>query len=174
MLMGKLFHILTNNLRNVSSWDYTTAYYMALLIAVGSVLRLSFNLGYNYGVFKSLEGNHLDCCVNFLESFLVPITAGFIVTAIGLGIKKAAGFFLSLLTLTLVGGFYILWYLGTLSIMREYKAQDFFKLGRQGQHLLPLYEATWWDLVVLAVTIILFVWHIKTLLTISRNTRSTI
>lgn len=172
--MSKVLHILKNDLRNVSSLDYNIARYMALLIAVGSALRLSFNIGYNYSVFKNLEGNHVGCCVNFLESYLIPITAGLILTAIGLGVKKPAGFFLSLLTLTLVGGFYILWYLGTLSIMREYQARDFSQLARQQQYLLPLYEASWWDLIVIAVTVTLFLWHIKTLWMIRRSARSTI
>lgn len=169
MSIMKVSHNLAIGLRTYSSWDYKIALCLAALTASISVLRVFFNLGYNYGVFKSLEGNHTTCCINLLESYLIPITAGFIVTAVGLWLRRATGFLISLLALFWVGVVYILWHLSTLSAMREYEAQKFSQMLGQEQHLLALLDATWWDLVVLAITLVLFTWQIKTLFMVNRK-----
>jgi hypothetical protein len=165
----KLWRNLTNSLHNSASLDYRFALCVAALTALLSALRVSFDLGYNYGVFKSLEGNHSTCCVYFLGKFLIPITIGFAVVVIGLWLRRSTGFFLSMLALLWVGGFYVLWHLGTLSLLPRMEVRDFSQLPNQGQHLFVLIDATWWDLAVLAIMVVLFVWHLKTLLMVNRN-----
>lgn len=171
MLIFKRWHNLTNGLSSLQTWDYRIALCVATSTAIVSALRVSFNLGYNHGVFKSLDGNHMTCCVKLLDSFLIAITIGFAVTAMGLWSQRATGFFLSLLALFCVLGFYVLWHRSTLSLLPRMEVQDFSQLPNQGQQLLVLLDATWWDLAVLAITIFLFAWQIKTLLTVNRNVK---
>lgn len=169
MQSPKLWSNLANKLLTIQTWDYRIAFCLAASTALVSALRISFNLGYNYGVFKSLDGNHLTCCVNFLESFLIPIAIATSVVAIGLWTKTAAGFLLSLFTTFCVIGLYVLWYLRTLSLLPRMEVPDFARLPNQGQHLVALLDASWWDLAVLAIICSLLVWEIKTLLTCNGN-----
>jgi hypothetical protein len=171
MLKIKLFHHLTDGLRSLWSWDYRVALSVAVIAASVSALRITFNLGYNYGIFKYTELTHATCCVGFLESYLIAVTAGLLISAVGLWSQRAAGFFLSLLGLVWIGIVYSLWHISTLSIMYKADIQDFSHFPDQQQHLLTLDSATWWDLVVLSVVITLFIWQIKTLVVILRTSR---
>lgn len=44
--------------------------------------------------------------------------------------------------------------------MEMYGAKTFLELPDQQQHLLPLNRATWWDIVVLGVALIVFIWEV--------------
>jgi hypothetical protein len=41
----------------------------------------------------------------------------------------------------------------------------------QQQHLLPLYNATWWDFVVLGVALIVFIWQVAMLKRVLKPTK---
>jgi hypothetical protein len=43
--------------------------------------------------------------------------------------------------------------------MEMYGARSFSEMQDQQQHLLPLLGASWWDVVVLAVALAVFIWQ---------------
>ena len=153
-----------------SSRIYKTVLIVVVLTATVSALRVSFNLGYNLGTFEHSELIHRTCCVNFKDSFLIPLTVGLIVSALCLLTRTLAGLIFSTLSLIWVASVYVLWYRGTLSVIRNAEVDSFYSLPDQSQHLLPLNGATWWDLAVLAIVIVVWFWHIKVLVsTIKRS-----
>lgn len=136
---------------------------LLIFLIVGTAVRLAFNFGYNYAVFETVESSHPDCCVNFLESYLIPITVFLCVALVGLLIKRRVGFYLTTVSLVSIGILYLLWYRATLSVIRNAELASFSQLPDQAQKVLPLNGATWWDLVVLAVVIGIFIWQIACL-----------
>ena len=140
--------------------------------AVGSIVRLAFNFGYNRAVFVTRDTSLDGCCINFLESYLIPITLCLCLGLIGLWLRRAIGFYLALFALFATGLFYLLWYRGTLAILRDAELTHFSLLPAQRQKLLPLYNATWWDLTVLAVVLVVIVWLIKILVSHRRSLRN--
>jgi len=82
-------------------------------------------------------------------------------------VKKGIGSLVSLAALVLIPMFYVLWYLETLSIMRGAEISSFAQMPYQSQHLFVLNDATWWDVYVLFLAVVLLLWHLKTLVTIA-------
>lgn len=144
-------------------WGYKPALDLVTLIAVVSALRLSFNLGYYYRAFECTLSAGIGCPLTLLGSFLLGTTAGLVVLAIGLWLRRGAGLWLSLSALFWEIILYVQWYRATRWIIGVAEVPDFWHLPNQQQRLLPLNDATWWDILVLAVVILLLVWHIKTL-----------
>lgn len=151
-----------------SVWGNRVALTAIVVTAVVSALHLAFNIGYHYELTScvypsppypphfrqsywalSLEGNY----------FLVAILA-LVFSGIGLWTRKVFGFLLSLIALVCLAGIYFLWYRGTLWIMEMGGVKEFSQMPDQQQYLLPLYNATWWDIVVLAVAMIVLVWQV--------------
>lgn len=154
---------LTNKNALSSVRVYRAALILAILVSIVSALRLTFDLGYNLGTFEHSQLNHRTCCVNFEESFLIPITLGLALISLSLLMRRVLSLIVSTLGLLWVGLIYILWYRGTLSIIEAAEVQSFYGLPNQTQYFLPLNGATWWDVAVLAIVIMLLIWHIKTL-----------
>lgn len=163
---------LTETLPPISGWEFGLPLLLMFCTAMGSIIRLAFNFGYNRAVFVTRDSSLNGCCINFLESYLIPITLCLCVGLIGLWLRRAIGFYLALLALTATGIFYLLWYRGTLAILRDAELTHFSLLPDQPQKLLPLYNATWWDLIVLAVVLIVIVWLIKILVSRRRSLRN--
>jgi hypothetical protein len=159
--MLEKFHSLLEKLGTQSRLQFRVAVSIASLTAALSALRVAFNLGYNYGVFHSVDGVHVSCCVNFLESFLIPITIALILSVVGLWSRKGTGFLMSLVALIVIPIIYVSWYFGTRSIMRRSEISTFEKMPDQSQHLLTLAYATWWDVYVLLLVIVLIMWQLK-------------
>ena len=134
---------------------------MAGTITAVNSLRVVFNLGYKHAVFERSYTAHGGCCIGFLEAYVIPITMAFAVSGLLLSRKTRVTLVLSLLSLWLVVFFYFLWYRGTLSILRAAEGDNFWSLPNQNQYFRPLGYATWWDIVVLAVALILIGWHLK-------------
>ena len=150
---------LTGILRAEPTWQFRLVVGIVGLTAAISALRIAFNLGYNYGLFKAVDGVHTTCCVNFLESFLLPITTGLVLSTAGIYVQRPIGFLLSLIALLAIPFTYVAWYLGTLSIMRHAEVGSFSQLPSQQQHVLTLADASWWDIWVLSIAILLILWQ---------------
>lgn len=139
---------------------------IVLIVTGVSIVRLSFNLGYNRGTFEHSDMVHRTCCVGLLESNLIPIAIALCIALFGFWIKGKIGLLLSVLAFLSVLTVYVLWYLTTLSVLRSAELSDFFMMPNQSQHLVPLVYATWWDVVVLGVVIALSLWMLRTWLKI--------
>jgi hypothetical protein len=155
------FHSSPQTFITQPTWQLRLAVSLASITAGLSALRVAFNLGYNYGLFRAVDGVHTTCCVNFLESYLIPITIAFSLSVVGMWSNKRNGFLLSLVALLVIPIIYMSWYVGTLSIMRRAEIPTFNQMPDQSQHLLTLAHATWWDIYVLFLAIVLIMWHLK-------------
>jgi hypothetical protein len=133
------------------------------LLAVVSTLRVIFDLGYNYGAFDQSDLVHRTCCIGFLESYVIPITLGLIISAGCMSIRKPVARIFSLLGLLWILLSYFLWYRGTQAIIQAAEVETFRQLPGERQYLLPLSYASLWDIAVIAIVIILLIWHIKIL-----------
>lgn len=104
------------------------------------------------------------------------VTLSLVLSAIGLWSRRLLGFLFSLISLAWIGETYREWYTATLYNMQIFGAREFFQLQDQQQYLLPLDHAGWWDIVVLGVALIVFIWQavmlkriLKPLSTVSEN-----
>jgi hypothetical protein len=135
-----------------------------IVVATGiSALRLAFNLGYFFHVFRCSRLANLNCYLSFEGSVFLLVTAALILSTIGLSTRRRLGFLISFLAFAWVFEIYREWYVATLSIMQAYGAKTFSALQDQQQYFLPLAGANWWDIVVLAVALSVFTWHITML-----------
>jgi len=133
----------------------------AMLLAAGvSSLRLAFHLGYTHQLLGCTALAHPHCYVNMEGSYFVGITATLWLSAVGLKSRRILGLIFSMLALAGTSAVYVQWYRGTLSTMQMYNAKFFHELPDQQQHLLTLNNASRWDVVVLGVVLIVFVWHL--------------
>jgi len=141
-------------------WQFRLLVSLASITAGLSALRVAFSFGYNYGVFRAVDGVHSTCCLTFLDSFVVPITIALILAVVGMWSRKRIGLFVSFAALLFIPVIYVYWYLGTLSIMRKAEISSFDQMPNQSQYLLSLANATWWDVYVLFVVIVLIIWQL--------------
>jgi hypothetical protein len=154
-------------LRN-SLWGFRVALTAIVLMASVSALRLSFNLGYHYELFlcvyPSLSPDapfftQLKWALSFEGEKFLLVTLALVFAALGLWTRRVFGFLISLIALACLAGIYLLWYRATLSMMETIGFKDFSQWTIQPQHILPLAEATWWDIVVLGAALLVFIWQ---------------
>jgi hypothetical protein len=130
---------------------------------------VAFNLGYYYKALECLSSADRFCAVTFEGSFFMDATLGLCLATLGLWFRRTASFLLSSIALIWVVIVYILWYRGTLSVMGVAEVQKFSQLPNQPQYLFPLIEATWWDIVVLCVTLLVLLWQAVILVRIPKS-----
>jgi hypothetical protein len=150
---------LTGKLRD-SVWGFRLALTTIVFAASVSALRLAFNVGYFYHLFGCGPSLRPSCYLSFGGSNFLVVTFALVVSAVGLWSRRSIGFLLSLIALMCLAGIYILWYRATLSIMQMFGARDFSDMPDQQQYLFTLDSATWWDIVVLGVALIVFIWQV--------------
>lgn len=133
-----------------------------------SALRLSFNLGSRYEVFMSVYPSlsrdapfltQIDRAFSFEGEAFLLVTLTLIFSALGLWTRRVFGFLVSLIALASLAGIYLLWYRATLSLMEMFGAKDFSEMSDQERYQLPLQGSTWWDIVILGVALIVFIWQ---------------
>jgi hypothetical protein len=146
---------------------------LIVIVAAASVsaLRLSFNLGYYYRAFEC-TGAGIRCPITVLGSFLLGITLGLVVSAVGLWWRTVAGVWLSFGAVLCEVLLYVQWYRTTRWTIQVAEVSNFWHLPNQQQRILPLNDATWWDLAVLALVIVLLVWHVKVLVSLLKRERN--
>lgn len=159
---------------------------MVVATAITSFVRLAHSLVSHYQIFRSVYPTSssddapllrkLNWALTFHGEALLLVTLTLIFSAVGLWLRRVLGFVISLIALLCLVAVYLLWYRLTQSVMERYGARDFSEMSAEHQYLLPLYGATWWDLVVLGIAIMVFIWQIvmlkrilKSVATISDN-----
>lgn len=135
--------------------DYQFAFGFALL----AVLLHTYALIAEFGrVSGSVTLN-----ASLVPLLLVLIESGLLLNVAGLWLRKAAGILLSSAGLVVSGVGYVIWYVQSRQILE-------LVLSKSSRHSIPeavpahpfgLLGATWVNLVVLAMTGILFVWMLK-------------
>lgn len=147
----------------VSAWQANTSAALLIILVIGNALRVAFHFGFNRASFNILDGNHVACCSSFIDEFLILISLGLIVSAAGVWTRSKKGSAVSLIALLFALLSYSGWYLSTRSIMRKSDVETFGQLPNQTQSLLTLIDATWWDVIALAIVLLMILWHLPNL-----------
>ena len=178
MIIGELNSKVTSGLRSLPSWDFKVAIISAILVATSSTLLAAYNIGYVKGQDGFEAMSKIACSPGIymngdflykLNALHISITAGLIISAIGLWVRKAFSFLLSIIALVWICIIYIWWYLDTLHFIKNTEATEYTKLHDPFFHRMGmLYGATPWDTLVLVVVVILFLWQARILIKILR------
>lgn len=93
------------------------------------------------------------------------IEIGLLVNVVGLWVQKTAGMLVSMAALLGVGIGYVVWYVYSRQILELLLSKSFYNSYPEAvpPHPLGLIGASWLHLVVLVLSVVLFVWELKTL-----------
>ncbi|HEX8137841.1 MAG TPA: hypothetical protein VF544_09650 [Pyrinomonadaceae bacterium] len=137
---------------------------IALLTASLNALWIAYRVGYTNGQTGCgypCVPEHQDFTLQYMQ---IRIGLALVISAVCLWSRRAIGFFISAIALTWAGKEYVWWYLESLRRLKAMDLNDFSELKTPSlQHVNNLLGATWWDIAVLIVIILLFIWQIKTL-----------
>lgn len=169
---------LAKAVRAISGIDVQVAIWVAGLMASVNALRVSYMMGYltcrNSDVFLNcinIYDRHGGSYAEHLNVQNLEITISLSIFTIGLLLRRHLGFLLSLAALFWIGKIYLWWRLSTLSFLRAAEIPDHSLLQGLKQQRLDflLRDATWWDITVLTICLILLVWQARVLLSIVRS-----
>jgi len=131
---------------------------LATLLLVANIAHLAYVIGLGHGLSSSNDTFTISGGSNFLILLRIGITVGLLVCAAGLALRKSPGVFASMVGIIWVFLAYAWWRRKTLTLLRSAEVDDYSHLSD-----LPLaaglWGATWWDLLVLAAAVILFIWQ---------------
>jgi hypothetical protein len=166
LIISKLNERLGDTLHAISPRGYKLALSVTALTCALNALWVTYQIGFSYGragCGYPCTSGHQDFTQLLIQ---LRITIALTVVVFGLFSRRPAGFLISALALAYVAAEYLWWYFDSLRWLKEVGVEDFSKLPapHEIQYAGNLYGATWWDLVVLAVAIILFTWEMKVLL----------
>ncbi len=96
--------------------------------------------------------------------FLI-IEIGLLVNVVGLWVRKTAGMLVSMAALVGVGIGYVVWYAYSRQILELLFSKSFYHSYPEAlpPHPLGLIGASWLNLVVLVISLVLFIWELKTI-----------
>jgi hypothetical protein len=142
------------------------AIFVALLTAALNALWVGYQAGANaveWDIFAQKYGHrHYDPSVFLLN---VRLGAALLIAAAGLLYRRVIGLLISMLALTWVLKEYAWWYLDSLRRLKEMGVSDFAQLQVPDlTYLGKLFGATWWNVIVLVISVALYIWVIKTLI----------
>jgi hypothetical protein len=146
-----------------------------LIIIVVSVVITIYDIGYirGWNALFILGDNSFSPHGRW-PYIIIALRAGFITAFIismcGLMQYTIRGIALSLAALLLVVIGYLWWYFDSLRILRQLEIADYSQLHMQGiNHVGGLHGGTWWDLILLTITILLLLWHFRVLYRLKEN-----
>lgn len=178
----KFNETLTGNLRCLSSWDLKLSLGVISLVTAAIAFQVVYSVGYVNGrealaVALSAIGppgvyTNFDF-LHWLNILHVGIALGYIMATLGLWSRRAFGFFFSILGLLSVCIVYVWWYQGTQHFLKNSEVTEYTKLHDPFfTEMGMLRGASWWDLLVLLVAMMLLLWQLKTLLGITRSVKN--
>ncbi len=143
--------------------EFNFVLYITMLVVMLNTLWLTYNVGYSDGVNiasqQSISGG------DWVQALNVRVGIALIVAIVGLWSRKSLGFIISMLALMYVVAEYAWWYVDSVRALEaldmkgwnEFQDPNFPYIGK-------LRGATWWDIVILGVTVTLFLWQTKRLI----------
>jgi prolipoprotein diacylglyceryltransferase len=137
--------------------DFHFALGVALLAAVLNTYALALEFA-EAGEFRTLNSPTIPYI------FLV-IELGLLVNVAGLWVRKTAGMLVSMAALVSVGVGYVVWYAYSRQILELLLSKSFYHSYPEAlpPHPLGLIGASWLNLVVLVISVVLFIWELKTI-----------
>jgi hypothetical protein len=164
--LRKLAISIRTRLDSVPRAEFMLVAVLSALIACLTGLWVAYRIGYFDGQvscgYPCTGSGHSEISIYAMR---LRIAIGLGAATIGICLKRSLGFFLSLLSLTLVELEYIRWYFRSTRWLREVGLVDFSRLPSQTEipHALGLYGAMRWDILVLGIATALFFWELRVL-----------
>jgi hypothetical protein len=165
----KLAKHLTNGFQLIWSSDSKIAIAVAISVGVINAFLLAYNTGYVNGEAHSgfLNGTY-SSGENFfktLNDMRFGITIALFISAAGLWVRRTIGLVSSSAALILILSNYTWWYFTTKAYLRNSEVTEQTMLTDPFyKEMGLLHGASAWDWVVLIISIVLFIWGIKTLI----------
>jgi len=157
-----------SELRSLLPRDINVAIGVSALIAAANALWIAWELLIFFQAKSKADAQGAEIFYDMAPYWMqVRIAIALIINAACLCFRRNIGLIVSLLALVWVGVEYGQWY--SLSLKVKAVTEDYSRLSTP--HTAGLYGATGWNIVVLVVTVVLFIWEMKMLVGIIITSR---
>lgn len=156
--------------------EYVGLVSISLLFATLNVLWLAYTVGYMTAISeigsRFYGSGHQENSIFFLQ-FRIGIAL--VISTVFFWKRTYRSLIISLLALVWIGGEYLYWYLYSVSWLKSQGVTDPSQLSPIVRELIPhvggFYRGTWWNIIVLLVTVLLFVCGVRILLKMTMSNR---
>jgi len=154
-------------IEEISDREFRLVVWVFLVLAALGALYFAFRTGYLAGSDEAVSGRvapkHHDYSFDLMR---LKIGLAMFVIVLGLWIKRVLGFFVSVLATLFIIYQYAGWYVDSKRWLREMGVRDFSQLPVPSEwgNFAGFYQATPWDIVVLACTSLLLVWQVRVII----------
>jgi hypothetical protein len=141
-----------------------------LAIAIVNTITIIYDIGYIQGAEAMyLLGEHFESSHGSwpytISAVRGVITVFYFFCAWCLWSRIRHHLVLSILALLLIVLCYVWWYFDSLMFLRRLEISDYSQLNMSGfQHAGGFRGAIWWDMLILAITALLLLWQLRTLI----------
>lgn len=159
MTIRELSKKVTIAVRGPLSWEFKIVLGLAAILLTANLTYSTYVIGFQNG--QALESSRIYTLSgddHFLIRLRLSITIGLFVCAAGLALRKFSGFIASMLGILWLFWIYAWWQRESVAFLRNLEVADYSKLSDL-PHAAGLRGATWWDLLVLVIVAILFIWQ---------------
>lgn len=165
---------LTEKIRAASSKEHVIALIVATMTAIGSVLFVTYSMGYVKG-HDELEAVYIKSCPSYVWAshmnfpdvknfWRLNVAVALVVSAGCLWWRSFVSYVISALTAVWVSLIFVWWYFDSVDFLRSFEISDYSQLNAPDfQHIGMLRGAIWWDMVTLVIAGTLLLWVIKVL-----------
>jgi hypothetical protein len=155
---------ITTALRGPLSWEFKIMLGIAAIVLVANVTYSAYIVGFTNGqALESTRNYTISGDDRFVILLRIGITAGLLVCAAGLALRRLSGVIASMLGIIWLVLVYAWWHRESVAFLRNLEVADYSSLPGLS-HAAGLRGATWWDLLVLVIAVILFIWQAIALL----------
>ncbi|MGH9967129.1 MAG: hypothetical protein ACREBG_04760 [Pyrinomonadaceae bacterium] len=156
-------------LRGPLSREFKIMLGLATILLVANIVYTSYMLGFTNG--RAFTGDTFT--VSGDDSFLIllriGITIGLLVCAAGLAFRRLFGVIASMLGVIWLVVMYGWWQRKSVAFLRNAEVSDYSRLDLPNlSHAAGLWTATSWDILVLAIGAILFIWQAIVLIRVAK------
>lgn len=164
MRLHRLRNKLTNALGGSLAGEFKIGLTIAVVLFVSNLVYSAYTVGFENGFSSAVSREYtVSGDNNFMTRLRIATSFGLLVCGVGLAFRSLFGMVASMLGITWLGLIYGWWYYKSLAFLRNLEVTDFSSLP-DISHAVGLWGATWWDLLVFAVSAILFVWQLAILI----------
>ena len=143
----------------VASWELKTVLAIAVSVLVLNIIffvHQEFPQNNNHvGDSFTLSGGR-----PFHTRARVLITCCLVLVVVGLAVKKPVGVATSLIGVTIAVFLYGWWYRQSLTLLKNSEVSEYSAFDSHFAHAGGLWGANWWDITVLAIAVLLLIWHL--------------
>lgn len=177
MVNHGIFEKMDNSLRALPRHNVYFALGIALFILALNALGMTYNTGYSKGwnaCTSITNGGFLSGGPDPIQLRNIKIEIAIFVSIVGIWSRRFIGYLISMLSLTWVGWQYLDWWLYSLRWLEQAGLKDFSELRDPNfTYAGKFIGASWWNPIVLIMSLTLLTWQLKTLATILYSLRNT-